>query len=825
MTVTEQPEQNAHRPSPSQPQTAGTAPAGQPVPVAELVAARLAEAGLDEPVKALLREALGSVEEQGASPTGRIYLESVAVSGFRGIGPRAFLNLTPYPGVNLVVGRNGSGKSSLAEGIETAFTGTNARWRRQDAARRGNWRNLHDGARPQIEVKLAIKGDPGRATLTRTWKGDDFDDSEAELRRPGHGRIPADQADWRQALTDYRPFLSYVDLDHMISGRPAQMYDAIAVILGLGHLSAASGRLQEEEKRLSETVKAVATETGELKKALYTLEDDPRALEALVAIDTKETPDLAAVEALVAGLPTADDGRLAELRLTAGLHGPDMMRVGTVVDRLRAALDRVEEVRATDAEDAFQRADLLARALEHRDRHTGTDSCPVCGTSQVLDGPWAARAAAQIAALRQEGKAAEDARGELRSAKQAVQELIQIPERVPPALAGPWNAWRECRTLADPAELAERILGAAITLTDACAAARQNAVAELETRNERWRPLAVRLANWAGQASAAERDKPRLHDVKKARDWLKKLATKLREQRMAGFADQSQRIWERLRQESNIDLTRVSLHGSEKATVRRLVMDVSVDGAEASALSVMSQGEQHSLALSLFLPRAATADSPFGFVVIDDPVQSMDPAKVNGLAQVLHELGRQRQVVVFTHDTRLQRAFTSQELPVTMLLVERAEASRVKVRLVKDPVAQALEDAWALVRTRNLPAVARSHVLPSLCRIALENAFIEAAWIRHHRSGGGSEQILQAAVAKSDRLKEVAALALFGDVERADEVDQELRTLYGPYDVGLVRQCQEGSHSEGTQIADAHRFVRDIEAIVAKVRKPQVTAP
>ncbi|KLL09553.1 hypothetical protein FrCorBMG51_24050 [Protofrankia coriariae] len=51
-----------------------------------------------------------------------------------------------------------------------------------------------------------------------------------------------------------------------------------------------------------------------------------------------------------------------------------------------------------------------------------------------------------------------------------------------------------------------------------------------------------------------------------------------------------------------------------------------------------------------------------------------------------------------------------------MLLVERAEASRVKVRLVKDPVTQALEDAWALVRTRSLPAAARTHVLPSCHR-------------------------------------------------------------------------------------------------------------
>ncbi|MGW0187175.1 AAA family ATPase [Streptomyces sp. NPDC003362] len=292
---------------------------------------------------------------------------------------------------------------------------------------------------------------------------------------------------------------------------------------------------------------------------------------------------------------------------------------------------------------------------------------------------------------------------------------------------------------------------------------------------------------------------------------------------MEGFADQSQRIWERLRQESNIDLKAVSLKGSEKATVRKLVMDVTVDGQEASALSVMSQGEQHSLALSLFLPRAATADSPFGFIVIDDPVQSMDPAKVNGLAQVLHELGEHRQVVVFTHDTRLQRAFTSQDLPVTVFEVERAKSSKVKVKPVTDPVRQALDDARALASTSDLPSAARTHVLPSLCRIALENAFLEAAWIRHHRSGAPEDE-LQAAVGSADKLMKVAALALFGDAGRTGDVYRELRTLCGPRAVELLKECQNGAHARGAQIADPHRFVDDIEIMAHKVRKPVVTA-
>ena len=52
-------------------------------------------------------------------------------------------------------------------------------------------------------------------------------------------------------------------------------------------------------------------------------------------------------------------------------------------------------------------------------------------------------------------------------------------------------------------------------------------------------------------------------------------------------------------------------------------------------MGVMSQGELNALALSLFFPRMMLAESPFRFLVIDDPVQAMDPLKVDGLARVL----------------------------------------------------------------------------------------------------------------------------------------------------------------------------------------------
>lgn len=52
----------------------------------------------------------------------------MTVEGFRGIGAEATLHVQPGPGLTLIVGRNGSGKSSFAEAAELAVTGASRRW-------------------------------------------------------------------------------------------------------------------------------------------------------------------------------------------------------------------------------------------------------------------------------------------------------------------------------------------------------------------------------------------------------------------------------------------------------------------------------------------------------------------------------------------------------------------------------------------------------------------------------------------------------------------------------------------------------------------------
>lgn len=138
-----------------------------------------------------------------------------------------------------------------------------------------------------------------------------------------------------------------------------------------------------------------------------------------------------------------------------------------------------------------------------------------------------------------------------------------------------------------------------------------------------------------------------------------------------------------------------------------MALDVTVDGVKGAALSVMSQGELHALGLALFLPRATAAESPFGFLVIDDPVQSMDPAKVDGLAHVLSRVARTRQVVVFTHDDRLPSAMRQLQLPATVWAVTWRERSVVALKKTDD-LSQGVADSR---RMRSAIVVASSSLI------------------------------------------------------------------------------------------------------------------
>jgi energy-coupling factor transporter ATP-binding protein EcfA2 len=172
------------------------------------------------------------------------YLQSITVTGFRGIGEPATLSLTPGPGLTLVVGRNGSGKSSFAEALEVLLTGELRRWEKLSAVWRQGWRSMHHPERAEITAEFLVEG-AGRAVVQRTWPaGTDFTGSSVSVQYAGEKRTGLDRLGWSEALAEYRPFLSHSELEAFF-GSPSGLYELLASVLGLEDLTLAAARLAQ----------------------------------------------------------------------------------------------------------------------------------------------------------------------------------------------------------------------------------------------------------------------------------------------------------------------------------------------------------------------------------------------------------------------------------------------------------------------------------------------------------------------------------------------------------------------------------------------------
>jgi hypothetical protein len=216
--------------------------------------------------------------------------------------------------------------------------------------------------------------------------------------------------------------------------------------------------------------------------------------------------------------------------------------------------------------------------------------------------------------------------------------------------------------------------------------------------------------------------------------------------------------------------------------------------------------------LALFLPRATVPESPFGFVVIDDPVQAMDPAKVDGLARVLAAAARSgRQVVVFTHDERLAEAVRRLRLDATVLDVQRRERSAVEVRVAEDPVRRYLSDANALVRTKQLPRAIAAELVVTCCRSAIEAAAL-ARSRRTLLAEGIDHREVQRRVDAARTTWEKVSLAVFGDPDRVDDLN-ELLDRDAAWARAVLRDAAAGAHiriDRGTRelISGTRKFVK-----------------
>jgi predicted ATPase len=752
------------------------------------------------------------------------YLTSLTVQGFRGIGPKQTLAFSSGPGLTIVIGRNGSGKSSFAEALEVLFTGDSKRWSDRSKIWKEGWRSLHQTHPAGIEAEILFEGQ-GPAKVVCAWDDDAALETQKVFVQPkGKPKTSLQALGWQEALVSYRPFLSYNELGSMLDEGPSKLYDALSLVLGLEDLVNAQTALAKSRLDRQQALDAADQDREALVerlKALLEKEADDRA-SACLDVLTSKSWGLTAVETVVASgaVPPAEQD-ISALTRAVSLDSGDSARVIAVVAALRDASGKLKAVAGSDAETSRQLALLLEAALEFHAGH-GDGDCPVCGKKAGLSQTWAEASRKEVGRLRSIASGSDHAYSAVDGAARKARELLTAPPKLLAQLfeigleglaaaREQWDAWYAGSSISDLATLATHLETHHETFTGAIEVLRKSAAAELQRREDRWRPIATVMSEWTQTAREARAGAEHLPRIKAAETWLKDASADIRNQRFAPIADKAMATWEHLRQQSNVTLGRIELAGAKSQ--RRVTLDVTVDGIPGAALGVMSQGELHSLALSLFLPRATLSESPFRFVVIDDPVQSMDPVRIDGLARALEDTARTRQVIVFTHDERLPEAVRRLGINSTILSITRRPKSVVEVRTALDPVRAHIEDALALVHTTGLPKDVLRSLVPGFCRSALEASFISL--IRRRRlTAGRPHSEVEEELKGAGRLTPLAALALFDDKEKGGDVMKRVNQ-FGSWAGDVFKQSKEGVHV--AVAADLQLMIRDTEKLADKI--------
>lgn len=769
-----------------------------------------------------------SAEAVAVVEAGGTFLRSITVEGFRGIGPAATLDLSPRPGLTIVAGRNGSGKSSFSEALELVLTGETYRWKNRSSQWREQWRNLHHHT-ARVDVRVVEEGS-GPVTVSTSWADGETDVDErtttcqrqSAKRQDGLGDLG-----WERPLEQFRPILSYEELGGMLEGSPSELHDAIAKVLGTEQLGDALKRIQVRLKSRKAPGDA-ATQTRRQLVAMAAANPDERAVEAARLL-RKTSPDVPALRALATGSATVDRGPITALRGLGALEAPvDEPRAVEVAARLRSAIADLADAGAEVSDRQLARLRLLEQALDVHAAH-GEMSCPVCH-SATLDGAWASSSRALVGQQREElgelSAARERFDQALRAARQlgtsrpAVLTRSPLPELEEPVLLArdAWDAWAAAPQGADAgagSALADHVELHAGAVAERVAELRVAAREKLAQLDDEWQPLATQIGTWCDEWEAWLERKDSVDVLAAAEKWLKDNDLRLKNERLAPIRDGAKAAWAKLRQESNVEIGNLTLGGLGNR--RKVRIEAEIDGSETSSLAVLSQGELHALALSLFLPRATMAQSPFRFVVLDDPVQAMDPAKVDGLVDLLADLARTRQVIVLSHDDRLAAAVRRADLAATILEVSRGQESKVSVVTCTDPATRYISDAFGLLAEYDdgrLTEDALRRTVPGLLRFAVEAAARDRFFTQLLQHGSPLVDV-EAAWQNAGTTRQKVSLAVLGQSGDNQAMDRWASPPYRKFALGTVGPGMHNGLKAGLDPRDA---ARDVERLVKDLR-------
>ena len=579
-------------------------------------------------------------------PQPRVYLASISVEGFRGIGPRTDLRLEPQLGLTLIYGANGSGKSTFVEALDVLLTGSTARFAGRGREWRSAWANAHSPNRGRIAAEFVVEDrDARRDTIQRDWTSADLTTASGEK----------DDSLWEAVQT--------------IGDRDvADATDRFRPILGYGEL----GPLFEESEPLDD-LKSPET---------YGVTQFAQHIRSRASIRDEMTD---ALWEFITD-PQHRNGFYDELSAWSWItrNVPDETRVPSVVGDLAA-----DTVLRSPADWKW------ATFTTEYENVTGSDN--------------------------------EISRKSLFDVARAY--LPQFADQIRKSIT---QSYVKARIQEDGEELG----------------------VYLSKRFFAYSP--------------------------RARVYAEMLLNEIYSARLEQFSQRASNFWQKIRRSSDVRFEKLSLGQHRQTTMYgtmprlRVSLGLTIDDL-AIERGALSQGELHSLALSVFLPTLMNPGSPFGFAVIDDPVQVMDEHAVDGLAEVLRDAAEELQVIVFTHDERLPRALRLLDIEHTLINITRSAGSVVQCEVALDSVIRALEDAQIEAREAGEDDSDNSWMDVGVhCREAVEQACIKAAEQRLRKADVSPSDIqreLDYAV-YNERLstRKLMALAIWGDPDDLNKV-------------------------------------------------------
>ncbi len=681
----------------------------------------------------LARASTGSRDDSDPPTTyGTVWLRELSVAGFRGAGAQAVspengeatpvrLALPCRPELTVLTGRNGSGKSSLVEALEWSCTGRVERTESLPDPFKKAQTNRHVAGGERVAVTFEIDGDT--KTFTRTQL--DANGTDATLAG---------------LFSLHRPVLTPVEL-RRVQGKPSDLHQAFASGLGLDDLSNAIDTLtaaQEQRRRIANAhlsrSDGIAREL-DASAAAAEPEDSAQLTRIAEAIRTRDGNAVGLIDEYVAAARQGTVASPATVRL------PSQADTSRLRSRLNDAVAGLEQAEREANAGGRLAVDVLTAALPWARSVTLPASCPVCNAGSI-DANWIDEAQATVEAF-------QAANAQLHIARNALESVTNEIRSIVPASLEVDDATRADHALA---------INALTTMRSVAASSQPG---DLLDQFDEHRPLvealnrdleqlqadqtAARMAHvsaaspWARGLTAATASRTDADRIEAAVTELKKALADVMKASFQPLKELTQCLWEQLAPDSALRLADIKVvAGKQKRVDPTIELAPLKPGGKAESqkgFGFLSGGQLQVIALCLFLARATRSSTPFRFIVVDDPVQSLDELRVENLVRVLDGVARgslpgpaadggpvtfpPRQVVVLTHDDRVRNTIRRLGVAASLKTIERSPTSIVTLLADTDPVEEQLKDAER-INSSSAPDWIKERSIAALCRSALE---------------------------------------------------------------------------------------------------------